>query len=88
MISNLFISKKELKEKIEQQQKDIENLKHSHKELLERYNGLMKNYEQLMNDIKLMCGVQEEDTNKNKKAEKERTSFADAIAEVFDWGDK
>ena len=44
MISNLFISKKELKEKIEQQQKDIENLKHSHKELMERYNGLMKNY--------------------------------------------
>lgn len=88
MISNLFISKKELKEKIEQQQKDIENLKHSHKEILERYNGLMKNYEQLMNDIKLMCGVQEEDTKKNKKAESERTSFADAIAEVFDWGDK
>lgn len=88
MISNLFISKKELKEKIEQQQQDIENLKHSHKELLERYNGLMKNYEQLMNDIKLMCGVQEEDTKKNKKAESERTSFADAIAEVFDWGDK
>lgn len=88
MISNLFISKKELKDKIEQQEKDIENLKHSHKELLERYNGLMKNYEQLMNDIKLMCGVQEEDTKKNKKAESERTSFADAIAEVFDWGDK
>ena len=88
MISNLFISKKELKEKIEQQQKDIENLKHSHKELLERYNGLMKNYEQLMNDIKLMCGVQEEDNKNNKKAESERTSFADAIAEVFDWGDK
>ena len=88
MISNLFISKKELKEKIEQQQKDIENLKHSHKELFERYNGLMKNYEQLMNDIKLMCGVQEEDTKKNKKAENERQSFADAIAEVFDWGDE
>ena len=88
MISNLFISKKELKEKIEQQQKDIENLKHSHKELMERYNGLMANYEQLMNDIKLMCGVQEEDTKNNKKAESERTSFADAIAEVFDWGDK
>ena len=88
MISNLFISKKELKEKIEQQQKDIENLKHSHKELMERYNGLMKNYEQLMNDIKLMCGVQEEDDKKNKKAESERMSFADAISEVFDWGDK
>lgn len=89
-----FTSKRELRERIETLEKDVENLKHSHKELRDQYNGLVSNYENLMNEIKSMCGMQEvineeekEIKAKEKRAENQRTSFSDAIAEVFDWGD-
>ena len=74
-------------ERNEVQNKEINELKARVSELEGVCNGLIKNYQEVTSNLNNIFGVEDIDPSKENQAKNERNNFAQAIAEVFDWGD-
>ena len=84
-IKGLFTPKSTLLKKINNLERDVENLKQSYSSLLNRVNGLDRFCKETMDSINSIFFEDKKEEYKKEK-DKQDQKFADT-ASVFDWGD-
>ena len=84
-IKGLFTPKSTLLKKINNLERDVENLKKSYTSLLTRVNGLDSFCKETMDSINSIFFEDKKEEYKKEK-DKQDQKFADT-ASVFDWGD-
>lgn len=84
-IKGLFTPKSTLLKKINNLERDVENLKQSYSSLLNRVNGLDSFCKETMDSINSIFFEDKKEEYKKEK-DKQDQKFADT-ASVFDWGD-
>lgn len=96
-----FTSKKDLWDRYVDLHNELISLQSCYKSQLERNNnlekriseleglcnGLINNYQEVTSNLNNIFGIEDIDPSKENKAKNERNMFAQAVAEVFDWGD-
>ena len=96
-----FMSKKDLWDRVVELTNITESLQHCYKKSLETNErlekrvseleglckGLVNNYQEVTSNLNNIFGVEDIDPSKENQAKNERNMFAQAVAEVFDWGD-
>ena len=66
---------------------EIEALKKENLELKNTIKDLVNNYQEVMDKINDIFGVEDFDPKQENKAKNERNSFSKAVNDLFDWGD-
>ena len=84
-IKGLFTPKSTLRKKINNLERDLENLKQSYSSLLNRVNGLDSFCKETMDSVNSIFFEDKKEEYKKEK-DKQDQKFADT-ASVFDWGD-
>ena len=84
-IKGLFTPKSTLLKKINNLERDVENLKKSYTSLLTRVNGLDSFCKETMDSVNSIFFEDKKEEYKKEK-DKQDQKFADT-ASVFDWGD-
>lgn len=84
-IKGLFTPKSTLLKKINNLERDVENLKQSYSSLLNRVNGLDSFCKETMDSVNSIFFEDKKEEYKKEK-EKQDQKFSDT-ASVFDWGD-
>lgn len=83
----LFYPKKKLVKRINELERDVENLKHSHKSLREEFSDLKKYNEEVIKNLNSIF-YEEPEREKNKiERDKNVEQRNKDITDLFDWGE-